>query len=858
MKIIYTAAAFLLVLSCPMRAAAAAYGAGFYDTSEYFMGKVAVNVIFVESDGSIDVRTETNGWSDYKKNQVMVGVQNAMSWWEGITAGANLSFVYNNTTVTTGYEPINRASTEEELWIMQVMGKLGYTEPDYGDRVFHYNNDMRAANSADWSFTVFMADSQQDADGEFPDGAFAYAYIGGPFMVMTYNNDSYGIADLDAVAAHETGHIFYALDEYAASGCATTDSAGYRNITNTNCETGGTSFACIMRGDTPPYDSNSICEHTKHMLGWTDINSNSILDLIDLPPTTVLNAFTPDPTSNTSPVYYGMAHSTAAYPNINTYDFSVARTPANITINRIASVEYKIDSGSWLPASPRDGAFDQNVDSFTFTAALPSGSTYVISARARDIFGAYDATPATDSLTVDSGQPQDILYINDGTGSDEDYTRSLTTLSANWGTSWHSSGINRYEYAIGTTPGAVNTVGWTSVGTALSVTKTGLSLSEGVNYYFSVVAYSNAATVSGTTTSDGIKADTISPTAKVQLTSAVPVKTGSFTAKLIVTEANAVSGTPQLGFAASNGFLVPLTMSYLVDSTWTASGYIESYHSTGTAAFYFSAADMAGNTGATVTSGGTFSISPSLTGGSSGTVSNSDGNSVLITSGSYTGTLFVSISTVPAGTISGADGASPDSKKVFSRDLAREFSARDGAGNPVTTFLTPLTITMSYPDADNDGRIDMDLLRESTAWIYYLDPALGRWTPLPGVTRNAAANTLSAELTHFSVYSVRAAGSTAADISSLRAYPNPCDFRTVASLTIDGIPADAAEPRVYIYNEAGELVRSLAPGDGINGLNAASWDGLLEGGAKAASGLYIYLVRTSNYGKGSGKFFILW
>lgn len=152
----------------------------------------------------------------------------------------------------------------------------------------------------------------------------------------------------------------------------------------------------------------------------------------------------------------------------------------------------------------------------------------------------------------------------------------------------------------------------------------------------------------------------------------------------------------------------------------------------------------------------------------------------------------------------------------------------------------------------------MDLINESTAWLYYLDPSLGKWTPLPGVVRNTAANTLSAEVPHFSVYSVRSAGSAAADIGSLKAYPNPCDFRSVPLLTIEGVPPDAAGTRVFIYNEAGELVRSLAPGDGINGLNIASWDGKIKGGSRAASGLYIYLVKTSNYGKGSGKFFIVW
>ena len=854
-------AALLLLLACPQRAAAAAAGAGFYDTSEFLIGKVAVNIVFVQSDGTIDVRTETNGWTLGKRNAVSAGVQNAMTWWAARNSAAGLTFVHNNTTITTGYEPINRPSSDEDHWIAQVMSKLGYNEADYSDRVFHYNNDTRLTYSADWSFTIFMVDSDKNLDGKFADGYFAYAYVGGPFIVMTYDNDSYGISDIAAVTAHETGHIFYALDEYAASKCATSERAGYLNGPNTNCENGGPGGSCIMIGDTPPYYAPAVCQHTARMLGWSDDSpANGVLDLIDLPPTTALNPFTPDPTNNTSPVYYGMAHSTAAYHNSNTYAFfwDTSRAARDITINRIASVEYKVDGGDWQAATPRDGAFDQNVDSFTFIAASLASGPHTMQARARDIFGFYDATPVSDPLTVDLGQAQDIAYINDGMSVDIDYTRSKSSLSANWGASYHDSGINRYEYAAGTTPGTSDAVAWDSAGTALSVTKTGLFLAEGTDYYFSVRAYPNSGAASGITTSDGLRVDTTSPTATVLITSPEPAKTGAFSAELAVDELNAVAGSPQLGFTTSGGFLVPLTLSYAGGSKWTASGYIESYYSTGTASFQFSASDPAGNTGTYIASGDTFVIDPSLSGSAGGGVSNSDGGAAAVPAGAYAGTLYVSISTVPSSAVSGADASSPDSRKIFSKDLAREFSARNAAWSPVTAFLAPLTITMSYPDADNDGRIDMDLLKETTAWLYYLDPASGRWVPLTGVVRNTAANTVSAEVSHFSVYSVRSAGPSAADIGALKAYPNPCDFRSVAALTIEGIPADAAGARVYIYNEAGELVRTLARGDGINGLNLAAWDGRLKGGARAASGLYIYLVKSSNYEKGGGKFFIVW
>ncbi|MDD2806079.1 MAG: FlgD immunoglobulin-like domain containing protein [Elusimicrobiales bacterium] len=854
-------AALALLLACAPAAGAAPYGAGFYDTSEYLAGRVAVNIVFVESNGSIDARTETNGWTAGKKSEVIGEIQNAMNWWAARNSAAGMSFVYNNVTAYTGYEPITRSSEDEGLWIAQVMNSLGYSEPDYYDQVFHYNNDRRDAAGTDWSFTFFLVDSQMDADGEFSDGFFAYAYLGGPFSIMTYDNDGYGIGYMEAVAAHEMGHIFYALDEYAESGCTTTERSGYLNGLNSNCQNGGGSASCIMRGDIGPYYTPALCTHSQKMLGWSDLDANGKLDVLDLQPTTALAPYSPDPTTNTSPTYYGAAHSTAAYVNSNTYAFwGSPRTPNDISINRVTGAEYNVDGGAWQAATASDGTYDENAEGFTFTAAALGSGVHTIQARAKDLysFSGYDATPASDSLTINTSNPTDIPYIQDGLGDDIDYSSSKSKVSANWGSSSHANGINHYEYGLGTTPGTANTVTWTAVGLSTWVVRN-VTLVEGNTYYFSVVAYANiTGEASGISTSDGFRVDTTSPTARVIITSPVPAPTGPFSAKLVVTEANQVYGTPQLSFRTSGGLTVPFAMTFLTGSTWTAVGNVESYHSTGTATFLFSGYDRAGNLGTVISPAASFAINYALAGGSSGTVANSDGAAVYLPSGSYAGTIFVSISTVGAGALAAADAASGDSKKIFSEDLTREFTARDAAGGAVTTFASPVTLTLSYPDDDNDGRVDTDLLKENTLWLYYLDAAAGLWTPIPGVTRNASANTLSAPVSHFSVYTIRSANSSAGGMGALRAYPNPCDFRTTPSLTIDGLPVDALDTRAYIYNAAGELVRTLSPGDGVDGLNVIKWDGVQKDRSAAASGLYLYLVKTSNYGKGTGKFFIVW
>lgn len=95
--------------------------------------------------------------------------------------------------------------------------------------------------------------------------------------------------------------------------------------------------------------------------------------------------------------------------------------------------------------------------------------------------------------------------VNDGTGSDADYNDgSLNTLSANWsGVDSSNSGLQKYEYAIGTTQGGTDVVTWTDNGTGTSVTKGSLTLRTSQKYYFSVRTTDNASNVSTPINSNG-------------------------------------------------------------------------------------------------------------------------------------------------------------------------------------------------------------------------------------------------------------------------------------------------------------------------------------------------------------------
>jgi hypothetical protein len=116
-----------------------------------------------------------------------------------------LEFTVSSAVGYTSYEPITRNSTDESLWIPEVLASINYGS---GENYYIYAascaNEIREKWSTDWAFLIFVVDSLKDEDGMFADPPrFAYAYINGPFMVITYDNDDWGIDRMDLVVAHE-------------------------------------------------------------------------------------------------------------------------------------------------------------------------------------------------------------------------------------------------------------------------------------------------------------------------------------------------------------------------------------------------------------------------------------------------------------------------------------------------------------------------------------------------------------------------------------------------------------------------------------------------------------------------------
>ena len=187
-------------------------GPGYNDTSEFYIGSVAVGVFLVESAGS------AYDWSDGEVTQTLDGIYSGLAWWASVEPKARLSFSYElHIREPTTWEPIQNSLDDDWLWIDEIMTNLGYRESDPWNKTLHFNNDLRARLGTDWAYSIFVADSNNTVNlGRFTNNEYAAAYLGGPWVTMSrYSSWAYNSADYyRVVPAHETGHIFYATDEY--------------------------------------------------------------------------------------------------------------------------------------------------------------------------------------------------------------------------------------------------------------------------------------------------------------------------------------------------------------------------------------------------------------------------------------------------------------------------------------------------------------------------------------------------------------------------------------------------------------------------------------------------------------------
>lgn len=106
-------------------------------------------------------------------------------------------------------------------------------------------------------------------------------------------------------------------------------------------------------------------------------------------------------------------------------------------------------------------------------------------------------------MRVDWTKPSNVV-VNDGPSSDLNVFGTQGVICGNWTVAIDTnSGIQRYKYAVGTSPGFADIVPWTDNGLSTSFEKTGLTLVDGTTYYISVKSQNGAGLWSDSTNSNG-------------------------------------------------------------------------------------------------------------------------------------------------------------------------------------------------------------------------------------------------------------------------------------------------------------------------------------------------------------------
>ena len=159
---------------------------------------------------------------------------------------------------------------------------------------------------------------------------------------------------------------------------------------------------------------------------------------------------------------------------------------------------------------------------------------------------------------------------------------------------------------------------------------------------------------------------------------------------------------------------------------------------------------------------------------------------------------------------------------------------------PPTIVFGAITITLPYrisdlPPGTDRARLILALFDEQNAV----------WVPLPSVSETAS-NRVIGQTWHLSTFQIMQA-QPEAGLAKVKIYPNPYRPNSVSDVMhFTNMPPYA---KVKLYTFLGELVREIKAD--VNGM--AYWDGFNDAGRKAASGIYIAFIQTSD--KKSGKSF---
>ena len=351
---------------------------GFYEISQYAIGTVGIQIIFVESDGSAD--TSKYDWSESKMKITEANIKKGLEFLEDkypFEVG-KLEFSYRPSMIgETGVEASTRVTDgwfQHEDYVELVEDALtdtgcgSKTDPLAtkghwpGDKfrihVLSCGNEVRDELNTDWATVIFVPYTATQVNG------LAFGFTAGAFIQDSFMTTVNGGG---VIPAHEWTHMVGTTDmiecdlfgpEHEACG----EKAGYLymdetdTIPMTNCLLGST-------GNNDSIPRLCISDGTKHQMGWVDENDNNIPDIVENDAIVTLSENQKQSNSSVivegtimlEPVKCKWPQNSASWQ----HDWSCKDT----TINKIIEVTSTPNVG----IESKDGVFDSAFEEFTIT-----------------------------------------------------------------------------------------------------------------------------------------------------------------------------------------------------------------------------------------------------------------------------------------------------------------------------------------------------------------------------------------------------------------------------------------------------------------------------------------------------------
>jgi len=457
---------------------------------------------------------------------------------------ANLNFgVFRSTGLSDadkkqGWTALHTGSTYEGRW--SVGGTVDQPILNY----FNSNGHANVGNPYNNGGTAWVHNWDYGPVQDYDGGSF-----GRMIIFDASDGSAYAVRDpfLSVILANHTALEFPLGDQFSTG-------SGLRQ----NFEGGYVTWTSASGANVSLYTNKMIQDNSDAAFSasanWTSTStSDSYLGSSRIRKGTAVNS---DPAVWTLPIPHAGSYDVyVRYPTMSGATTAASYEVVTSTGTSTVSVNQQSRGGRWN----RLGNYSFAAGSAVIRLSSQGASTDNICA---------DAVRLIEPLQGQDLTPPSVPVITD----DGAYTTIMYKLNASWTSEDMESGIDHYEYAVGTSPtdtGSGYLVPWTSTGMLTSASPS-ITLQQGVTYYFYVKAYNNVGLMSEGV-SDGIKVD-VSPPLRPTVT-----LDGDYTADPNMIHCTWYSSDPESGIAgyeysigtsAYAGDIVPLTSAGTATQAW--------------------------------------------------------------------------------------------------------------------------------------------------------------------------------------------------------------------------------------------------------------------------------------------------